>query len=105
MPTAAQLEADYQADLRDRIEDLFPGCLILKNDEQLCPGIPDLVIFWNEHYAFLEVKRKKPTRASDWRPNQQWYIKALDEMFFAACIYPENEGEVLYALQEAFGAH
>lgn len=103
MPSLAKLEADYQSGLRDRITDLFPGCLILKNDEQLCPGIPDLVVFWGPHYAFLEVKPKKPTRASDWRPNQPWYIEELDRMSFAACIYPENEGEILYALQQAFG--
>jgi hypothetical protein len=99
-----KLERDYQAALRKRIEKRFPDCLILKNDEQLCPGIPDLVVFWGPHWAFLEVKPKKPTRKSDWRPNQPEYLAALDDMSFAACIYPENEEEVLYALQQAFGA-
>lgn len=104
MPTAAKLEADYKSGLHERIKDLLPGCWVLINDEQTCPGIPDTLVLWGPHYAFLEVKRKKPTRASDWRPNQEWYLDELDEMSFAACIYPENEGEILYALQEAFGA-
>lgn len=99
-----KLEAVYQSELRGTIEDLLPGCLILKNDEQLCPGIPDLVIFWGPHWAMLEVKPKEPKHASDWRPNQEWYLESLGEMSFTACIYPENEGDVLYALQKAFGA-
>jgi hypothetical protein len=36
------------------------------------------------------------------RPNQEYYVRQMDDMSFAAIIYPENEEEVLAALQEAF---
>lgn len=95
------LESYYQKKLKAKLRASYPGCLILKNDEQLCPGIPDLVIFYRDRYAFLEVKAEAK---SSYRPNQEIYLKRLDEMSFAATIYPENERVVLSALQEAFGA-
>jgi hypothetical protein len=92
-------ENQYQTKLIKRLEKLFPGCLILKNDSGYQQGIPDLIILWGENWASLEVKVDE--RASI-RPNQDHYIRRLDEMSFAAYIYPENEEEVLSALQQAF---
>uniref|UniRef100_A0AAU7GZ36 VRR-NUC domain-containing protein n=1 Tax=Streptomyces phage Scarif TaxID=3158858 RepID=A0AAU7GZ36_9CAUD len=93
------LERDYQKSLIDRLERLFPGCLILKNDPGYLQGVPDLVIFYGDRYAFLEVKAnaKSPTR-----PNQPYYVELLNRMSFAAFIYPSNEQEVLDALTRAF---
>lgn len=102
MPRATKLENEYKAGLHNRIRDLFPGCYILINDSGYMQGVPDTLVLWREKWAMLEVKRKKPTRASDFEPNQEWYIEEFDRMSFGACIYPENEEEVLYALQEAF---
>jgi len=79
----------------------FPGCFVLKNDEQYLQGIPDLTILYGKYWAMLEVKKssKEP-----YRPNQEYYLQLLGEMSFTATIFPENEEEVLDALQSAFGA-
>lgn len=96
-----KLERDYQPGLIDRICMRFPGCYVLKNDEQYLPGIPDLTILYGRHWAVLEVKKspKEP-----YQPNQQYYLEELGQMSFTATIFPENEEEVLDALQSAFGA-
>lgn len=96
-----KLERDYQPGLIDRICMRFPGCYILKNDEQYLPGIPDLTILYGRYWAVLEVK-KSPTEP--YRPNQEYYLEELGRMSFTATIFPENEEEVLDALQSAFGA-
>lgn len=95
MPT----ESPYQADLIRRLREMYPGCMILKNDSGYLQGVPDLIILWNDRWAMLEVKRseKAPNR-----PNQAHYIRELHAMSFAAFIYPENEEEVLDALEHAF---
>ena len=69
-----KLEADFQADLILDLKDLFPGCFIMKNDESLIQGIPDL------------------------------YVDLFDGMSYAAFIFPENKEEVLDELQQTFGA-
>lgn len=79
---------------------MFPGCVVLKNDPNYLQGIPDLVIFYYNRWAMLEVK--KSFNASH-QPNQDYYIDKLDGMSFARFIYPENKEEVLDELQVAFG--
>ena len=78
---------------------MFPGCVIMKNDSSYRQGIPDLLILWNGYWASLEVKASE---TAPQRPNQDHYIEKLNRMSFAAYIYPENELEVLIALQQAF---
>lgn len=92
------LESEFQKRLIKKLEQTYPGCLILKNDSGYLQGIPDLVIFFRDRWAFLEVKASEnaPTR-----PNQPHYVETLNEMSFAAFIYPSNEREVLSALQQA----
>ena len=92
-------EAQFQSRLIDRLRELFPDCVILKNDPRYLQGIPDLVIFYGNRYAFLEVKARK---TSPTQPNQPYYVELLNEMSFAAFVYPENEQEVLDALTETF---
>lgn len=91
-------EAQYQAKLIEKLRLLFPDCLILKNDPAYLQGVPDLVIFCGDRYAFLEVKASESARA---QPNQNYWIQKLDSMSFAAFIYPSNEQEVLRALERA----
>jgi hypothetical protein len=92
-------EAEYQKKLIDKLRVLFPGCVILKNDPGYLQGIPDLVIFYGDRYAFLEVKASASARV---RPNQPYYVELLNSMSFADFIYPSNEEEVLSALQRSF---
>lgn len=93
-------ESQYQAKLIDELERRFPGCVILKNDPTYLQGIPDLVIFYGNQWAMLEVKasEKAPVQV-----NQPYWVKTLDEMSFAAFIYPSIEEEVLCGLEQAFG--
>ena len=92
-------ENKYQAKLIKKLKEMFPGCFILKNDSSSRQGILDLTILYGEDWASLEVKASAD---SSTRPNQEFYVRQLNEMSFAAFIYPENEAEVLSALQEAF---
>jgi hypothetical protein len=92
-------ENRYQAKLIKRLEELFPDCVILKSDSAYQQGIPDLIILWNDFWASLEVKA---SASANKQPNQTHFIERLDRMSFAAYIYPENEEEVLSALQQAF---
>ena len=94
-------EARYQAGLIERLEQRFPGCFILKNDPQYKQGVPDLTLLWGPQWALLEVKAR--ATAAD-RPNQTYYVEELNNMGFAAKIYPENEEEVLAALEQAFAS-
>jgi hypothetical protein len=93
-------ESQYQTDLIKKIKRILRGAVVLKNDEQYMQGIPDLLILWRDHWAMLEVKASAESR---YRPNQEYWLDELNAMSFAAAIYPENEDEVLYALQQAFG--
>jgi len=94
-------EAKYQSRLIGILRDMFPGCVILKNDSGYIQGIPDLTILWGCNWAMLEVKE---SAESDFRPNQEYYITELNNMSFAAVIYPDNERAVLHDLQHALSA-
>lgn len=92
-------EREYQAKIIKKLKKMFPNCEVFKMDAGYRQGFPDLLILWDEFWASLEVKLSPSSNA---QPNQDYYIKKLDEMSFAAYIYPENEKEVLGALQQAF---
>jgi len=92
-------ENKYQARLIKRLEEMFPGCVIIKLDPIYRQGLPDLLLLWKKYWASLEVKA---SASASFQPNQRHYIEQLNEMSFAAYIYPENEEEVLLALQQAF---
>lgn len=95
------LESVYQARLIKKLERIFPGIIIRKHDIQ--QGWPDLLLLYGPYWAMLEVKREEPTCAEDFEPNQEWWIEEFNRMSFSACIYPENEEEVLHDLRKAFG--
>jgi hypothetical protein len=94
-------ENKFQADLIDELEEIFVDCIILKNDTTYKQGIPDLVIFYNNKWAFLECKR---SLREPYRPNQEYYLALLDNMSFASMICPENKEAVLDELQRAFSS-
>ena len=92
-------ESDFQSKLIKDLKQMFPGCMILKNDANYIQGIPDLLILYNDKWAMLECKR---TKTSSHRPNQEYYISMLDEMSYASFIFPENRKVVLNELQQTF---
>lgn len=94
-------ENAYQAQLIKRIYTRFPGCLVLKNDSALKQGIPDLTVLWRNTWAALEVKAEADAVH---QPNQDFFVHKLNEMSFAAFIYPENEEAVLNELEQEFQA-
>lgn len=92
------LERNFQSKLIKEIKENFPGCVVLKNDEQYIQGFPDLTILHGKKWAVLETKRS--TKASR-RPNQSYYVNKLDAMSFSRFISPENKEEVMNELSEA----
>lgn len=93
-------ESDFQHKLIKKLESMFPGCVILKNDANYKQGIPDLIVLYNDRWAVIECKKGKHATH---RPNQEFYVTKLNQMSYAAFIYPENEEEVLCELQQALG--
>ena len=94
-----KLEFIFQIELIKELKELFPGCIILKNDPTYIQGIPDLLILFEDKWAALEVK--KSITASH-RPNQEFYVNKMGRMSYANFIYPENKEVVLNELQETF---
>lgn len=92
-------ENKYQSGLIKRIKDRFPGSVVLRNDAAYQQGMLDLTLLFGDRWASLEVKASADASV---RPNQDYFVQQLDDMSFAAYIYPENEEEVLNALQQAF---
>ena len=91
-------EGRYKESLIGKLETLFPGCEILFNDSASRQGIPDLLLLYGRYWALLEVK---PSSDKPFRPNQEWYIEKFNRMGFSSVIHPQNEAEVLHALQQA----
>lgn len=93
------LERKFQADLIAELKERFPGCIILKNDPNYIQGFPDLLILFEDRWAALEVKKDPRAHL---QPNQDYYLETLDDMGFAALIYPENKDEVIPWLHRYF---
>lgn len=94
----SRLERDFQADLIKEIKETIPGCIVMKMDAgngNIPQGFPDLLILHNNKWGSLEVKNSP--KASK-RPNQEYYVRLMNEMSFSDFIYPENKEEVLHEL-------
>ncbi len=94
-----KLERDFQGTLIKELKDLFPGCMVLKNDPNYLQGVPDLTILYRKKWALLECKKSEKEAH---QPNQDYYVSQMDKQSFARFIYPENKEEVLNELQQAF---
>lgn len=94
-----KLERDFQPKLIKELKELFPGCIVLKNDPNYIQGIPDLTVMYRGHWALLECKRYEDAKK---QANQKYYVDKASEMSFARFIFPENKQEVLHDLQQAF---
>ena len=94
-----KLESEFQAKLIRDLKDMFPGCIVMKNDSSYIQGIPDLLILYKNKWAALECKK---SASASKRPNQEYYVDIMDEMSFARFIYPENREDILNELYQAF---
>ena len=89
------LENRFKTKLIKEIKDMFPGCMVLHLDPNEIQGIPDLLVLYQDKWAALEGKK---TSSASHRPNQEYYVDLMNDMSFAAFIYPENKDEVLEEL-------
>ena len=93
------LENKFKTNLIKEIEKRFPGSYVFHLDPTERQGVPDLLILYKNKWAALEGKNNK--NASH-RPNQDYYVKTMNEMSYASFIYPENKEDVLNEIQQAF---
>lgn len=94
-------ERDYQADLKKKIRERLPGAIVMKEDPNDIPGIPDLCILYKDRWATLEVKKSAD---APHRPRQDAYVGKMNEMSYSAFIYPENEEEILDEMERSLKA-
>ena len=96
MARSSRLESGFQDNLKDELEEMFPGCMTFKMDQM--QGIPDLLILYGDKWASLECKQHSKAKR---QPNQEYYVELMDQMSFSRFISPENKEEVLRELQSA----
>lgn len=92
-------ETKFQKELKDHLKERFPGCIVIKNDPNQIQGFPDLTILYKDKWGTLEIKKDAKAKR---RPNQEYYVEKMNEMSFSSIIFPENEEEVLDALERSF---
>lgn len=89
------LESAFQAKLIKEIEEVLPGCVIMKNDANYRQGIPDILILYKKRWGTLEVKKSS---AAKQQPNQEYWVNRLDSMGYSSFVFPENKDAVLREL-------
>lgn len=94
-------EQQFQSQLIKKLETIFPGCIVVKNDPSYIQGMPDLLVLYKNKWAALECKKSEKSHK---QPNQEYYVNSMNDMSYASFVYPENEEEVLDELQQAFRA-
>jgi hypothetical protein len=100
------LESQYKPQLMERIKTRFDeyGEVRFQHNDPNAPasqGIPDLTVFIGPYWSLLEVKRSEKSKK---RPNQDWWIIHWMQVTFCSVIFPENEEEVLDALERSLEA-
>ena len=95
----AKKESAFQASLIKELKELYPGCVILKNDSGYIQGFPDLTILYGDRWAVLETKRSS---GEHHQPNQDYYVDKLNGMSYSSFIFPENKEMVLHELEQTF---
>lgn len=88
-------ESEYQSKLIKKLKNMFPGCMVQKQDSGYIQGIPDLDIKYGKKWATLEVKIDEK---ANHQPNQDYYVDKMNGMSFSRFIFPENEEQVLTEL-------
>lgn len=95
----AKLESKFQKELIDEIKQLYPGCVVLKNDSGYIQGFPDWTILYKDKWVVLEAKREKNAKR---QPNQEYYVDTLNNMSYSSFVYPENKEAVLSEISKIF---
>lgn len=95
------LENRFKTNLKKDIQRRLPGAMVLHLDPNEIQGIPDLLVLYKDRWAALEGKKEKNSRH---RPNQDYYVNLMNEMSYAAIIYPENKEEILDELERSLQA-
>lgn len=94
-----RVEKEFQDDLIKEIEERFAGSIVFRNDPDYIQGIPDLLVVYKDKWAALECKKSAKAKH---RPNQDYYVNTMNDMSFAAFIYPQNRDEVLDEMERTF---
>ena len=97
MSRSSRLESGFQDKLVKELKKIFPGCMAFKMDQ--IQGIPDILVLYKNKWATLECKKSSSAKR---QPNQEYYVRLMNDMSFSRFIYPENKEEVLNELREAF---
>lgn len=97
MARSSRLESGFQDRLINKLKKLFPGCMVFKMDQ--IQGIPDLLILYRNKWASLECKQSASAKR---QPNQEYYVKKMNEMSFSRFVSPENKEKVLDELRQIF---
>lgn len=95
----AMNERDFQKKLIKQLKTMFPGIEIMKQDAGYKSGMPDLVLFYKNHYAMLECKKSADAHH---QPKQDYYISKFNDWSYATFVYPENVNYILDELREVF---
>ena len=96
-----KLESDFKHAFLVELEETYPGIFMIKNDERMQQGIPDLLILYKNKWVMLEFKRATNSRL---QANQDYFIDLFADMSYASFVYPENRERVLNEIQQTFRA-
>lgn len=92
-------ESKFQHEVIKELERKFPHCIVMKSDSSYIQGIPDLLVLYGTKWASLEVKKSAKEAH---RPNQDYYVEAMNDMSYSAFIFPENREEIMDELSRYF---
>ena len=83
----------FQSRLVQELQSIFPDAIILRTDPRDTQGIPDV-----DRWAALEIKKSANAHR---QPNQPWFVDRMNNMSYAAFVYPSNKDRILDELQSA----
>lgn len=93
-------ESEFQADVVKELYSRFPDCMVYVNDGNYIQGFPDVSVFFNKTgWATLECKK---SMNEPYQPNQEYYIRLMNQMSYSAMICPENAEIIFYELERSF---
>ena len=88
----------FQSRLVQELQSIFPDAIILRTDPRDTQGIPDVIILNGVRWAALEIKKSANAHR---QPNQPWFVDRMNNMSYAAFVYPSNKDRILDELQSA----